>query len=139
MYSHRNRSWRPVLTLGVSLLLAHCAEPAVGGTNTQSERDAKKPTWEPQGLSGGGAMFAPAISPVNPKLMMVNCDMSAAYISRDGGRNWGMIHHSQLTANTRGRPPKVRQAAAQARCRTRDTEPDRTSAKLPTPGCRKHL
>ena len=29
-------------------------------------------------------------------LMMVNCDMSAAYISHDAGRNCGMIHHSML-------------------------------------------
>jgi hypothetical protein len=43
--------------------------------------------WEPVGLSGGGALFAPAISPVDPNLMMLNCDMSAAYVSEDGGRN----------------------------------------------------
>lgn len=44
--------------------------------------------WEPVGLSGGGGMFAPAISPTDPNLMMLNCDMSAAYISEDGGRTW---------------------------------------------------
>ena len=41
----------------------------------------RQPGWEPIGLSGGGAMFAPAISPRDGRLMMVNCDMSAAYIS----------------------------------------------------------
>ena len=25
--------------------------------------------------------------------MMLNCDMSAAYISEDGGHNWRMITH----------------------------------------------
>ena len=49
-------------------------------------------------------MFSPAISPVNPNLMMLNCDMSGAYLSRDGGRNWRMIHHSQLRSSTRCRP-----------------------------------
>jgi photosystem II stability/assembly factor-like uncharacterized protein len=49
-------------------------------------------------------MFCPAISPVDPSLMMVNCDMSAAYITTDGGRSWRMIHRSQLHSSTRCRP-----------------------------------
>ncbi len=49
-------------------------------------------------------MFTPAISPVDPDLMMVNCDMSAAYISENGGRDWRMIHHAQLRSDTRCRP-----------------------------------
>ncbi len=60
--------------------------------------------WRPVGLSGGGAMFAPAISPLDSKKMMINCDMSAAYLSSDGGLNWKMIHHLQLTGNTCCRP-----------------------------------
>ena len=49
-------------------------------------------------------MFTPAISPVDPNLMMLNCDMSAAYISEDGGRNWRMIGHAQLRSDTACRP-----------------------------------
>ncbi|HNY77786.1 MAG: hypothetical protein RBS72_09935 [Sedimentisphaerales bacterium] len=60
--------------------------------------------WEPVGLSGGGGMFSPAISPADPNLMMLNCDMSAAYISEDGGHHWRMIHHAQLRSDTRCRP-----------------------------------
>src|SRR6266496_4076902 len=60
--------------------------------------------WEPVGLSGGGAMFSPAISPADPDLMMLNCDMGAAYISEDGGHNWRMIHHAQLRSDTQCRP-----------------------------------
>lgn len=60
--------------------------------------------WKPIGISGGGGMFAPAISPANPNLMMLNCDMSAAYISEDGGHNWRMIHHAQLKSDTSCRP-----------------------------------
>ena len=41
-------------------------------------------SWEPLGLTGNGGMFSPAISPVDPKLMMLNCDMSGAYLTRDG-------------------------------------------------------
>jgi photosystem II stability/assembly factor-like uncharacterized protein len=65
---------------------------------------AKRISWEPVGLSGGGGMFAPAISPVDRNLMMINCDMSAAYISEDGGHNWRMIHHAQLKSDTQCRP-----------------------------------
>ena len=61
-------------------------------------------SWQPVGLSGGGGMFTPAVSPVDPDLMMLNCDMSAAYLSEDGGRNWRMIHQAQLRTDTRCRP-----------------------------------
>ena len=60
--------------------------------------------WEPVGLSGGGGMFSPAVSPVDRNLMVLNCDMSAAYISEDGGRNWRMINQAQLRSDTRCRP-----------------------------------
>jgi photosystem II stability/assembly factor-like uncharacterized protein len=60
--------------------------------------------WQPVGISGGGSMFGPAISPVDPKLMIINCDMSGAYRSADGGRTWQMIHHAQLGGNTFCRP-----------------------------------
>jgi len=61
-------------------------------------------SWTPMGLSGGGGMFAPAISAANPNLMMINCDMSAGYVSEDGGRNWRMIHQAQLRSDTGCRP-----------------------------------
>ena len=65
---------------------------------------AQAPPWQPIGISGGGGMFSPAISPADPNLMMLNCDMSAAYISEDGGRNWRMIAHAQLRSDTVCRP-----------------------------------
>ncbi len=67
-------------------------------------RRAPARAWEPIGISGGGAMFTPAISPVDSNRMMVNCDMSAAYVTSDGGANWKMIHGSQLHASTVCRP-----------------------------------
>ncbi|HHN46807.1 MAG TPA: hypothetical protein ENN09_05130, partial [Planctomycetes bacterium] len=74
--------------------------------------------WIPVGLSGGGSMFAASVSAADPMVMMVSCDMSAAYVSKDGGRRWRMIHHSQLTGNTRCRPglhPKDRNIMYAAR------------------------
>jgi len=60
--------------------------------------------WEPVGLGGGGAMFTPAISPADPDRMMLNCDMSGAYQSRDGGQSWALIPYRQLPGNIRCRP-----------------------------------
>ena len=70
----------------------------------RSATAAKQIPWEPVGLSGGGGMFSPSISGADSNLMMLNCDMSAAYISEDGGRNWRMINHAQLRSDTRCRP-----------------------------------
>jgi len=75
-----------------------------GQTLTGPQTPARQILWEPVGLSGGGAMFSPAISSADRNLMMLNCDMSAAYISEDGGRNWRMINHAQLRADIGCRP-----------------------------------
>ncbi len=87
---------------GFSLLLVMsiCGELNAAPSDTV----ARQIPWEPVGLSGGGGMFSPAISPADHNLMMLNCDMSAAYISEDGGRNWRMINHAQLRTDTRCQP-----------------------------------
>ena len=68
----------------------------VATTNTLS--------WASLGLGGGGAMFTPAISPADPNLILLNCDMSGGYRSIDGGKSWELIHYQQLTGSTRVRP-----------------------------------
>ena len=88
--------------LGILLLLVFSAN--YGQQSACSWTIDGRIAWEPVGLSGGGGMFSPAISPADPNLMMLNCDMSAAYISEDGGRNWRMINHAQLRSDTRCRP-----------------------------------
>lgn len=60
--------------------------------------------WTPIGLSGGGAMFGPAISPADPGRLLVHCDMSGVYRSSDAGRTWTLIHADQLQASTQCRP-----------------------------------
>ena len=92
----------PRLVLAISLTLCCCLLGTVAAQQAPSVD--KSIPWEPVGLSGGGGMYTPAISPADPNLMMLNCDMSAAYISEDGGRNWRMIHQAQLRSDTRCRP-----------------------------------
>lgn len=53
--------------------------------------------WKALGLSGGGGTETPAISPHDPGLILINCDMSGAYRTEDGGRSWSLIHWRELT------------------------------------------
>ncbi len=112
----RNRTFCTSSTcLSLLVLLMTLADSGLCGSAIRN--------WEPAGLSGGGGMFSPAISPADPNLMMINCDMSAAYISQDGGHNWRMIHHAQLRTDTRCRPafhpldPNVIYASSSGRLR----------------------
>ena len=66
---------------------------------------AARQQWTPVGLCGGGGLFNPVVSPHDPKMMMVECDMGARYISHDGGKTWKMIHHRQIGSAVRGAPP----------------------------------
>ena len=49
-------------------------------------------------------MYTPAISPVDPNLILSSCDMSGVYRSTDGGKNWELIPYKQLTSSTSVRP-----------------------------------
>src|SRR5438270_9969070 len=44
------------------------------------------------GPGGGGAMFNPTISPHDPNTVLISCDMTGAYITRDGGKSWRMFN-----------------------------------------------
>jgi hypothetical protein len=52
--------------------------------------------WQVIGPGGGGALFAPAISPLDPDRVLVACDMTGSYVSTNGGNSW-------RTFNLRGR------------------------------------
>ena len=47
--------------------------------------------WRAVGPGGGGKQEFPAISPHDPSLMFVACDMSGFYRSEDAGQNWRML------------------------------------------------
>ena len=56
--------------------------------------------WTPVGLCGGGGMFSLAVSPHDARIMTLSCDMSGAYMTRDGGRTWRMFNHADLQGCT---------------------------------------
>jgi len=51
------------------------------------------------GLGGGGAMYAPQVSPFSSSLMFVGCDMTGIYRTTDSGATWRMV--DTRDANTR--------------------------------------
>jgi photosystem II stability/assembly factor-like uncharacterized protein len=48
--------------------------------------------WKIIGPGGAGGMFLPTISPHDPNTVLELCDMTGAYISRDGGQSWRMFN-----------------------------------------------
>ena len=67
------------------LLRARPIPVAKAGTGYSA---ARLDTWRILGPGGGGAQFFPAVSPHDPNLVPVACDMTGAYISEDGGKSW---------------------------------------------------
>jgi Galactose oxidase, central domain len=61
------------------------------------------PVGRSVGLGGGGAMFAPAISPWLPNLMFLSCDMGGLYKSTDSGQQWHMLDGRDMRGSTRCR------------------------------------
>jgi hypothetical protein len=48
--------------------------------------------WRILGPGGGGTMRRPAVSPHDPRVVVEGCDMTGAYVTRDGGNSWRMFH-----------------------------------------------
>jgi hypothetical protein len=44
------------------------------------------------GPGGGGGMYHPTINPRDPNEVLVNCDMTGAYITHDAGRSWRIFN-----------------------------------------------
>jgi photosystem II stability/assembly factor-like uncharacterized protein len=78
-----------VLFLLLAAIAIHTGAQSPGSpTNGSASRfDA----WRILGPGGGGAQFYPAVSPHDPNVVLVACDMTGAYVSRDGGNSWRMF------------------------------------------------
>lgn len=72
----------------ISLLLLNATAAAAQDRGYSARRlDA----WTILGPGGGGAQFYPAVSPHDPNLVLVACDMTGAYISENGGDSWRLF------------------------------------------------
>jgi photosystem II stability/assembly factor-like uncharacterized protein len=54
--------------------------------------DPRQDGWRIIGPGGGGATMLPTISPHDPRVVLVACDMTGAYITENGGDSWRMIN-----------------------------------------------
>jgi len=73
--------WLPAMRMGA-------AEMPALSTYAAPRFDA----WKILGPGGGGSMFFPAISPHHPDVVLVACDMTGSYITKDGGQTWRMFN-----------------------------------------------
>ena len=55
-------------------------------------RPARLDAWRIIGPGGGGTMRRPAVSPDDPKVVVLGCDMTGAYLTSDGGASWRMLN-----------------------------------------------
>ena len=48
--------------------------------------------WRIVGPGGGGSLFHPTVSPHDSRTALVACDMTGAYLTRDGGASWRIVN-----------------------------------------------
>ncbi len=83
---HRTRLGR------ISLLIVFCLAACSGTSNEVVEPQPKGTAWETIGPGGGGSTFIPTFDPSDPETVLIRCDMSGAYLSRDGGQSWKLLN-----------------------------------------------
>jgi photosystem II stability/assembly factor-like uncharacterized protein len=59
-------------------------------------RNARLDAWKVIGPGGGGTMRRPAISPHDPKVVLLGCDMTGGYLTGDGGVSWRMVNFGSV-------------------------------------------
>jgi len=72
------------LAQGVGNLLLNDAD----GNPTDWNEDI----WRPVGVGGGGAVYSPVFSPLDPGLWLMYCDMGGTYVTQDAGYTWSMLN-----------------------------------------------
>ncbi len=71
-------------------LSAGCKENK--NTSKEDQSFPESTGWKVIGPGGGGGVFLPTISPFDENFVFTHCDMTGAYVSCDGGRNWRMFN-----------------------------------------------
>lgn len=63
---------------------------------TKSEKkidpNGRSNDWVHVGIGGGGAMFNQTVSPHNPNVAYVSCDMGGSFVTNNGGASWCMFN-----------------------------------------------
>jgi photosystem II stability/assembly factor-like uncharacterized protein len=78
------------------ILAAEVALAAAGPVGLGPTRPARLDAWRVIGPGGGGTTRRPAISPHDPNVVVLGCDMTGAYITLDGGASWRMFNRGSV-------------------------------------------
>ncbi|MBI5324366.1 MAG: hypothetical protein HZB41_03650 [Ignavibacteriae bacterium] len=62
--------------------------------------DAQIYGWEPRGIGGGGAFYAPSINPANNDEFYVSSDMSGMYKTTNFGKSYNLIDFRKIQGST---------------------------------------
>jgi len=93
MVRHAVRPFTRFCLLLLAALLVSCAKPQRAPIAPEQFQVAPVPAgWEIIGPGGGGSTFIPAFSPTDPSRMIIRCDMTGSYLSRDNGESWKMLN-----------------------------------------------
>ncbi|GEM_PF-4600172 len=57
--------------------------------------------WLDRGLSGGGVLLEPAVSPHNPGELFVGTDMSQMFHSKDFGQSWDIYNFAEFVISNK--------------------------------------
>lgn len=95
---------------------------AAGPRPARSESKHDRRGWRIIGPGGGGAQYRPTVSPHDPSTVLVACDMTGNYITRDGGRAWRQFNLRTRTDSFAFDPkdPKVIYAGSSGLFRSED-------------------
>ena len=63
---------------------------------------AQPSVWVSRGPGGGGALFAPTLSPHQPAEAFVSCDMGGLYHTGDSGASWSLLDFRQIRGSGQG-------------------------------------
>jgi hypothetical protein len=66
------------------LMLVFSCQDRTSRTDRHNASPAEN-TWKVIGPGGGGGVMKPTISPFDESFVMTHCDMTAAYLTLDGG------------------------------------------------------
>ena len=59
---------------------------------------AQPNSWETRGVGGGGSLFAPSISPHDPSVVYIQCDMTEVFHTVNFGQSWQEVDFRNLVS-----------------------------------------
>ena len=82
------------------IVLFSACRAKTGETSENKNPNGRSDAWEHVGIGGGGSMFFPTISPHDPDVVFLCCDMTGSYVTYDGGESWRMFNLPRKTFRT---------------------------------------